>query len=257
MNDKQMLSVRVVPVLQDNYSYIISNGKGAYVVDPPELLPVREALGALSLEGILLTHKHGDHVAGVCDLVSLYGGERVSVYGPRHDGAIEGMTSPLADGETLDIWGDKVVVMAVCGHTKGHIAYYMEGLEALFCGDCLFSMGCGRVFEGTYEDMWRSLCRLRALPDRTRVYCGHEYTLANGAFACAYDKENDALKERVRSMEALRGAGQPTLPVFLGDEKRTNPFLRADDDALKRALSMEDASALDVFSFLRDRRNAW
>ncbi|MBC6444911.1 MAG: hydroxyacylglutathione hydrolase [Alphaproteobacteria bacterium GM202ARS2] len=254
------LRLQVVPVLQDNYSYILDDGKGAFVVDPPESAPLVSVLrsGGLVVRGILLTHRHGDHVAGVVSLLreaDVVDG--VVVYGPGEDGEIEGVTARVVGGDSIDVLGVEAGVVAVPGHTRGHIAYDLAAESLLFCGDCLFSLGCGRVFEGTFEHMWQSIVRLRALGDDRRLCCGHEYTLVNGAFALRHDGGNGALRGWVQEAETLRGRGLPTVPVVMGDERLRNPFLRADDVALQRVLGMEGASAVEVFTFLRQARDRW
>ena len=252
------LRVQVVPVLRDNYSYVLDDGEGAFVVDPPEVAPIERVLrdSGLVLRGVLLTHKHGDHVAGVEALVA-GASHDVVVYGPGGDGVIGGVTDSVVGGGVIDVLGVEVRVLDVPGHTLGHIAYDVEGESLLLCGDCLFSLGCGRVFEGSMEQMWRSLLLLRGLGDDRRVCCGHEYTLMNGAFALSHDGDNEALRGWVRAAEALRTEGKPTLPVLMGDEKKRNPFLRADDVGLQRVLGMEGADAVEVFTFLRRARDNW
>ena len=256
------IRVHVIPVLSDNYSYLIEDGESAFVVDPPEVEPVQQALGRLGvgLRGILVTHKHGDHVAGVQTLASLWhrravAAQHVVVYGPAEDGEIAGVTDLVMDGDKIDVLGCSVRILALAGHTRGHIAYDCVDWQMLFCGDCLFSMGCGRVFEGSYAQMWQSLLRLRQLADSYRVYCGHEYTLTNGAFALQHDGANAALRAWVDEAKTLRAQDKPTVPLLLGREKRINPFLRADDANLQKAIGMQGQDAVQVFGWLREQRN--
>ena len=165
------------------------------------------------------THHHGDHTGANLELKAAYG---LTIVGAGHDAArIPGIDVRVGDGDSYDFAGHRAQVMAVPGHTTGHIAYYFADSDALFCGDTLFALGCGRVFEGTMDQMWRSLSALRALPDDTRVYCAHEYTQANARFALSVDGDNPALVQRAAEIDSLRAAGRPTVPSALGEEKRT------------------------------------
>ena len=182
-------------------------------------------------------------------LLAAYG---LTIVGAGHDAArIPGIDVRVGDGDSYDFAGHRAQVMAVPGHTTGHIAYYFADSDALFCGDTLFALGCGRVFEGTMDQMWRSLSALRALPDDTRVYCAHEYTQANARFALSVDGDNPALVQRAAEIDSLRAAGRPTVPSALGEEKRTNPFLRADDPALAAAVGLAAADPVAVFAEVR------
>lgn len=217
----------VLAALSDNYIWLLADADGrALVVDPGEADPVETALtrNSLRLEAILLTHHHADHVGAAATLRERHG---ATVYAP-HDARIEAVDQRVGEGDSVTLATPHVdfQVWEVPGHTRSHIAFIGEGL--LFCGDTLFSLGCGRVFEGTAEQMLDSLDRLTTLPDDTRVCCGHEYTLANAAFACTVEPDNAALAEHVRRARRARSLGQPSLPSRMHEERAANPFLRVD-----------------------------
>jgi len=248
-----MLEVIPLPALRDNYIWLIHDGRSAVVVDPGEAGPILSWLSArhMPLAAILITHHHADHVDGVAELVSAHD---CTVYAP---GTLDlGMnTRPLADGEeiTLEQPPLRLTVLAVPGHTREHLAYYGHG--HLFCGDTLFSCGCGRLFEGTPEQMLRSLQRLAALPDETLVCCAHEYTLANIAFARSVDPDNPELESWAAEAGRLRSVGHPTLPVRLVRERRVNPFLRCDQAVIQAAVrqwsGFEPGDEIRTFAALR------
>ncbi|GAN60192.1 hydroxyacylglutathione hydrolase [Acetobacter cibinongensis] len=223
------LSIRAIPVLSDNYAWLLhdeATGQTA-IVDPGEAAPIQKTLKelGLGLDLILLTHHHSDHIDGARTLRDTY---KSRIVGPKADvHRLPPLDQAVEDGDTLALGNSTAQVLAVPGHTSGHIAYYFTAPPALFCGDTLFSLGCGRLFEGTPEQMFTSLHRFDTLPDETLVCCGHEYTLGNAAFALHADPHNTALQARVKDVKALRAAGQPTLPSTLGLERQTNPFLRA------------------------------
>ena len=220
--------IRILPVraFRDNYIWLITAGDSgnAAVVDPGDAAPVLDALQAhgLRLCAILITHHHADHTGGVRQLLA---GQQVPVYGPARE-SIPGMDHALQDGDTVTLEELQLEfrVLDVPGHTAGHIAYY--GHDCLFAGDTLFMAGCGRLFEGSAEQMHASLQKLLALPPQTRVYCAHEYTLANLRFAAAVEPGNDAVAQRTGASEALRARDNPTVPGSLEQERLTNPFLR-------------------------------
>ncbi|HEX5488721.1 MAG TPA: hydroxyacylglutathione hydrolase [Rhodanobacteraceae bacterium] len=250
------MSLRPLPALRDNYIWLLADPASgtALAVDPGEAAPVLHALDAegLALTTILLTHHHADHVGGTPELAARFPG--ATVYGP-HDDRIPGTLRRVGDGDEVGIPAPAIRfnVIEVHGHTRSHIAYHGEGL--LFCGDTLFSLGCGRLFEGTPSEMLASLDRLAGLPDDTKVCCGHEYTVANAAFALTVETDNRALQTRAAAAHALRERGEPTLPARLADERAANPFLRTDAIANERipwpGAPKPDASRVDRFAALR------
>ncbi len=248
-----------LPAFSDNYIWMLHDGHHALVVDPGAAQPVLDALqqAQLQLQAILVTHHHPDHTAGVQALRLATG---AAVYGPKNEVLPEPLTR-LAQGEQAHILGLDFQVIEVPGHTAGHIAYYcaeVNGAPLLFCGDTLFSAGCGRLFEGSPAQMLASLDTLAALPDNTEVCCAHEYTLSNLKFACAVEPGNAALTDYAASAQALRTAQQPTLPSTIGLERQINPFLRSREPEVIRSAQGFDASARDevaVFAALREWKN--
>lgn len=264
-------ALTVVPVraFNDNYVWLLSRGTHAVVVDPGDARPVEKALAVrgLALDAILLTHHHADHTGGVAELVAARPGRAVPVHGPAGE-SIAGVTRRLNEGDrvVLDAIGLSFDVIDVPGHTRGHIAYVSVPVESegphddgderlLFCGDTLFAAGCGRLFEGTAHQMHASLSKLAALPSNTRVYCAHEYTVANLRFATAVEPASAALSSRVADASATRARGEPTVPSTIGLERETNPFLRVDvpavRDAAERFAAGASATGLATFTALR------
>jgi hydroxyacylglutathione hydrolase len=247
------MKIYPIPAFDDNYLWLASAGGRALVVDPGDAAAVVRALEqrSLRLDSILITHHHADHVGGVAELVSRYGAR---VHGPRDD-RVGPLDNVLGDGDQLELpWLDvRFSVLEVPGHTRSHIAYY--GGDALFCGDTLFAGGCGRLFEGTPAQMWHSLSRIASLPLHTRVHCAHEYTQANLRFALAVEPGNHALLARIRSVAALRAAGQPSVPSTLAEELATNPFLRVREPAVigraQEHAGRRLATPVEVFEVLR------
>lgn len=252
-----MLDIVPLPAFKDNYIWTLRHETSAAVVDPGEAEPVKAYLAreGLTLAAILATHHHPDHVGGIAELVAM---TKVPVFGPRGE-PIPALTHPVGQGDKVEIPALKAEfsVLDIPGHTRAHVAYY--GLESLFCGDTLFACGCGRLFEGTAEQMLASLSKLAALPDATKVYCGHEYTLANIKFARAVDPDNRMLAAREQRARALRAAGQPTLPSTLGEERATNPFLRCAEpvvvESANKYLGARAADPVRVFAAIREWKN--
>jgi hydroxyacylglutathione hydrolase len=247
------LEIRQLKALRDNYVYLLRDPETAATgaVDPSELGPVFAALAETGwhLTHVLNTHHHPDHTGGNLALKEKTG---CTIVGPRADRArIPGIDIDVADGEDYAFGKQVARVFDVPGHTRGHIAFWFGGSGALFCGDTLFTLGCGRLFEGTPQQMWRSLSKLKALPPETRVYCGHEYTQANARFALTVEPRNEALVARSRRVDELRSRNQPTVPATMGEELATNPFLRADQPALQAAMG---ASGDPVATFAEIRR---
>lgn len=222
------LEVAQFPCLSDNYGYLIHDPKTGQTaaVDTPCATTYKRELSnrGWTLTHILNTHHHFDHVGGNSEL-KLAG---VEVYGPSSDGDIPGMDVPLKDGDKFSFGGADAVVMDVGGHTAGHIAFYFPKEKTAFVGDSLFALGCGRMFEGTPEQFWATLQRLRELPDDTVIYCAHEYTESNARFAMSVEPGNPDLVKRTEEIKAKRSRGEPTVPSLMGEEKVTNPFLRGD-----------------------------
>lgn len=227
------LEIVQLPLLSDNYAYLLHDvGSGeTAVVDPSEAAPVLQALDerGWKLSKILSTHHHADHVGGNREIKAR---TNCAVYGFSEDASrIPGIDHALLDGDQVSVGDAEGEVLFIPGHTTGHIAYYFAHEKAVFCGDTLFSLGCGRLFEGTPAQMFASLQRLAALPGDTKVYCGHEYTQSNGAFALVVEPENDALKSYMEHVHNLRAKGLPTVPSTMETECECNPFIRAKDVA--------------------------
>lgn len=249
-----------IPALSDNYVWLIrsDHGNTCAIVDPGEAAPVIEAIRREGLDpvAILITHRHHDHVGGLKEVHSAW--PDIPVFGPA-DEPVDGVTEAVTDGSRVEIDALDVDfdVIATPGHTLGHIVFHGRGL--LLCGDTLFAGGCGRVFEGTNDQMHRSLEQLATLPRGTVCCCGHEYTLANLEFARAVEPNNEELSERQRQARALRDVGEPTVPFELGGELRTNPFMRCEEPAVQQAAEAHAGRALEtpseVFGVLRDWKN--
>jgi hydroxyacylglutathione hydrolase len=238
------MNITIIPVLKDNYSYVIDDGHGHItVVDPGEAEPIINYLTAndLILNTILNTHHHGDHVAGNAALKSKYGAQ---IFAPASEAdKIGDIDIAVHNEDTVQCGKVSFLAIETPGHTLGHLCFYAADHDALFSGDTLFSMGCGRLFEGTYEQMHHSLQTLAELPDQTQIYCGHEYTQSNAAFCLSVDPDNEALKARNNQIQELRAQNKPTLPVTLSIEKRTNVFLNAKSaNDFKRLRLLKDNS---------------
>ena len=253
------LAVEIVPLLSDNYGYLLTDSEtgATAVVDPAEAGPVlarlRERGGRL--DWILLTHHHGDHVAGTAELVAATGARVAGAGADAH--RLPPLDRALAEGDRFELGRSTARVLATPGHTTGHLSFLFEESGDLFCADTLFVMGCGRLIEGDAPTMWASLQKLAALPEATRVWCGHEYTQANARFALSVDPDNAALRARAAEVDRLRAEGRPTVPSTIGAERATNPFLRAADPSIRRRLGLERASDAAVFAALRRAKDAF
>jgi hydroxyacylglutathione hydrolase len=249
--------IRLFPCLSDNFGYLIHDpATGATAsIDAPEARPIIEALEreGWKLTDILITHHHQDHVGGVAELKQKY---QCRVVAP-HDKTTKIPNADLRtqQGDVVKIGSLLARVLETPGHTLDHISYVFDNEKALFAADTLFSIGCGRVFEGTYPMMWDSLLKLRALPDDFRLYCGHEYTAANVKFALTIEPDNAALRARADEVRRLRAENKPTVPTLLGDEKKANVFLRADEPAVAASVRMKDRNPAEIFAELRERKN--
>ncbi len=257
-----MLNIQPIAAFADNYIWLLydPSSRQAFVVDPGDAQPVLDTLQALQLDlvGILITHHHFDHVGGVGALCAKY---QPVVYGP-HNPAINGITQRLGAGASVNVLGMSFEVLEVPGHTLDHIAYVHRGHSpAVFCGDTLFAGGCGRLFEGNPAMMLRSLQSLAALPPSTRIYCAHEYTLANLAFARAVEPDNVALAQRSAVAAATRQRGEPTVPSDIALELATNPFLRCNVEELHEALrqqrKLDGDSTVEVFTLVRGWKDSF
>lgn len=251
------LEVHQFPCLSDNYGYLIHDPDAGVTatIDTPEVGPINAALEAKGwqLTHILNTHHHFDHAGGNEELKAQW---NCTIVGSRSDAArIPGIDVQVFDGDTYRFGEHEVQVFDVSGHTIGHIAFYFPEAATLFCGDALFALGCGRLFEGTPDQMWTSLTKLAGLPDDTVVYCAHEYTQANAAFALSVEPQNAALQARSKEIDALRAAGKPTVPSTIGIEKETNPFLRPMSPDLQANLNMTGGELVEVFAETRRRKD--
>jgi hydroxyacylglutathione hydrolase len=249
--------IRTFTCLTDNFGYLVHDAatNATASIDAPEAAPIIRTLEreGWRLTDILITHHHGDHVGGVAELKRRY---NCRVVGPRDKTAeIANIDLRVGNGDVVKVGNLLARVLETPGHTLDHIAYVFDSEKALFAADTLFSIGCGRVFEGTYPMMWDSLLKLRALPDDFRLFCGHEYTAANVRFALTVEPDNAALRTRADEVARLRAENKPTIPSLLGEEKEANVFLRADDPSVAQKLHMKGASAAEVFGELRERKN--
>jgi hydroxyacylglutathione hydrolase len=253
------LEVHQFPCRSDNFGVLLHDpvsGKTA-AIDAPEADAVLQALREKnwSLDEILITHWHADHVEGNLPLKERY---NCRITGPKNEAAkIPGIDSMVSGGSVIEFAGKKIEVIDCPGHTLGGISYYLPHEKLLFAADTLFALGCGRLLEGTPHEMWASLSKLMALPDDTAVYCGHEYTLSNAKFALTVDPGNAELVARAGRIKAQRERGEATLPTTIGLEKSTNPFLRARDPAIRKLLAMEGAPDVEVFAEIRRRKDVF
>lgn len=248
---------RLFLCLKDNYGVLVHDpASGATAtIDAPESAPVDAALKASGwkLSDILVTHHHGDHTAGIAELKRRHGARVVA---PRREAAkIPDVDETVGEGDTVTVGTLSAHVIETPGHTLGQINYFFPAAKLLFAGDTLFSIGCGRVIEGTPEMMWQSLLKLRALPDDTMLFCGHEYTDANIRFALTIEPNNPVLAARAAEAKRQIAAGSPTIPTLMGDEKRANVFLRADNPDVAAAVGLAGQPATQVFAEIRARKN--
>jgi hydroxyacylglutathione hydrolase len=254
-----VMNLTAVPAFSDNYLWMIDDGRNAIVVDPGQAGPVEAALDArrLALTGILVTHHHADHVGGVDALRSRLDGP---IYGPAHEKVPQPCEGHV-QGDVVEALGLRFEVIDVPGHTAGHIAFFNRegaGEPIVFCGDTLFSAGCGKLFEGTPAQMHASLTKLSALPDATRVCCGHEYTVSNLRFAQAVEPDNADITRHMEACKELRARGKPTVPSPIGRERRINPFLRCAEPTVVAAAVMHGSSGRsgsEVLAAIRTWKN--
>src|SRR5579864_3663496 len=255
--DMMTAEIRSFTCLSDNFGYLIHDPetRATASIDAPEAAPIIRALEKENwqLTDILVTHHHHDHVGGIAALKEKYG---CRVVGPHDKSAkIANVDLRVGQGDVVKVGGLLGRVLETPGHTLDHVSYVFDNDKALFAADTLFSIGCGRVFEGNHPMMWESLLKLRALPDDFKLYCGHEYTASNVKFALTVEPDNPALTARAEQVAKLRAENKPTIPALLGEEKKANVFLRADDPAVAAKLRMKGATADDVFGELRERKN--
>ncbi len=254
-----MLKIYIISSLSDNYVYLLRNDekKITSVIDPGEADPVIEFLNKKKwhLNEIINTHHHNDHIGGNDKLLEVYKSKLIAPsYNKNH---ISNVDIYVSENENLDIAGVFTEVIHTPGHTLGHVCFYMPEEKSLFSGDTLFYLGCGRVFEGTMDQMWTSLLKLRCLPDDTAVYCGHEYTLSNMKFAQYFDTNNALLNKVSLEIKNKREKGLPTVPFNLGVEKKINPFLRADDDNFLKSVSLGGNNATETFCKIRLKKDSF
>ena len=251
------MKVITIPILSDNYSYLIidKDNKSCSAVDPAgpkEIIPFLEK-EKLNLKNILNTHYHSDHTAGNLVLKEKY---KCKIYGPdKEKDQIPGIDITLKENDTLKINDYSSKIFETPGHTAGHIIYWFEKEKVVFTGDTLFVLGCGRLFEGTPEIMWDSLLKIRNLPKKTKIYCGHEYTKSNADFALTIEKNNNKLIKRSDEINKLLNENCFTVPTTVKKEIETNPFLRADNDNIKKDLEMYSASTEEIFGEIRKRKD--
>ena len=247
-----MLTIKSIPAFNDNYIWLIhSPDNHCVVVDPGDASPVLAFLEQeeLELDAILITHHHHDHIGGISELKRRY--PNIHIVAPSAE-PIPGVSQSVDDGDQVEIFGERFMVLGVPGHTAGHVAYVGDG--KLFCGDTLFSAGCGRLFEGTPEQMYNSLQKLSALPDETEVYCAHEYTSSNLAFALVAEQDNPHLQRYREEVSRMRAQGISTIPSTLKQEKLINPFLRCDQPSIKKSVANKAVNDSDVETFAALRR---
>lgn len=254
-----MIEIRQFPCLSDNYGYLVRDretGETA-AIDTPDAAAIDAALAGEGwrLTHIFNTHWHPDHAGGNLALKKKWG---CRIIGPRGEAAkIPGLDETVGEGDTVRLGASTALVRDTPGHTLGHVVYHFAGDGAAFVGDTIFALGCGRLFEGTPQQMWSSLSKIAAMPKDTKLYCAHEYTQANARFALSVDAANDALAARAKKVDALRARGAPTVPSTVGEELATNPFLRARDRDFQAGLGMSGADPTAVFAEVRKRKDSF
>ena len=251
------LNVNLIKCLSDNYSYIIFNpiSKKAIIIDPAEANPLVDAITKLNLnlEYILITHHHQDHVDGNIELKNKF---NCKILGFADDAdRIPGIDIMIKDREIFNFEGEEIQLNFSPGHTSGHVFFYFKKNKLAFVGDVVFSLGCGRIFEGTAKDMYQSVIKVKSLPDEVKIFCGHEYTESNLKFCLAYDQNNDYLIKRAAKIKSLRSKNLPTIPTTILDEKQTNIFFRCNDKAISQKLGLEGHSEEEVFKKLRELKD--
>jgi len=253
------MQITPIPCLTDNYAYIINDNdsKIVGVVDPSEASPIISFLNKknLKLNYILNTHHHFDHIGGNTELKKLYNAKVVGFIGDKH--RIPGIDITLKDNEKWIFGNSSVKILHIPGHTLGHICFFFEKEKIAFTGDTLFSLGCGRIFEGDHKQMLESLNKIKKLPKNTNIYCGHEYTYKNAEFCIKHDSDNIALKKKFEVIKKLKLENLPTIPTTLADELNTNIFLRCDQSDLKIKLSMKNEEDFKVFKKVRDLKDVF
>jgi len=254
-----MLNIEIIPCLNDNYSYLLydEDTNAVAIIDPSDFNPCDKIINEKynKLDYILNTHHHFDHVGGNQKLKEKY---KSKVLGFQLDkNRIPGIDIALKEKQSFKIGNTSFEVIFIPGHTKGHVAFYCKDEKIVFTGDTLFSLGCGRVFEGTYEQMFSSLNKLKNLPIDTKIYCGHEYTKKNLEFCLEYDPNNELLKEKNNWINSKVESNSPTVPISIGEEKKTNIFLRCNEPSIKNALNLNNASEQEIFFKLRDLKDSF
>ena len=251
------MQVTPISCLVDNYAYIIINNssKTVGVIDPSEAGPIDIFLKQknLKLNYILNTHHHHDHIGGNIELKKKYNAKIVGFANDKH--RIPGIDIKLKNNDCWNFGNSSVKILHIPGHTSGHICFFFENEKIAFTGDTLFSLGCGKIFEGDYKQMLKSLNKIKKLPADTKIYCGHEYTQKNAEFCIKYDKNNFNLKRKYKKIKELRSKNLPTIPTILDEELKTNIFLRCDQEALKVTLNMKNEDDYKVFSIIRDLKD--
>ncbi|MEX6633068.1 hydroxyacylglutathione hydrolase [Hyphococcus lacteus] len=253
------IEIRQIPCLSDNYGYLVRDATSGLVasIDTPDPEAINQALESAGwkLTHILNTHHHYDHAGGNLALKEKWSCE---IIGPRGEQEkIPGIDRAVGNGDTVALGPTTASVLDTPGHTAGHVIYHFKGDDVAFVGDTIFAMGCGRLFEGTPDQMWASLQKISTMPPETKLYCAHEYTKANAAFALSVDPDNTALQHRAAEVDAMREKNIPTVPTTVGQELATNPFLRPDDGALQATIGLLGASTVDVFAKTRALKDSF